>query len=197
MDSSFFKKFKFSPIVKLPDQYEVFDFTKSYDPFRTLKHEFGVGRYNEKRAGMYTQSLFSNQRDIHMGIDIGGPVNTEVYSFFDGEIFLTGDNKNAGDYGPTIITKHQFGEKTLYALYGHLSRESLKQSFVGKKIESGEIIGWFGSKEVNGGWNPHVHFQLCTYQPSVPDLPGVVSDDDRAQALRDFPDPRLVLGPLY
>mgnify|MGYP003908616551 CR=1 FL=1 len=29
------------------------------------------------------------------------------------------------------------------------------------------------------------------------DLPGAVSDDDRAHALTIYPDPRLVLGPLY
>jgi hypothetical protein len=28
-------------------------------------------------------------------------------------------------------------------------------------------------------------------------LPGVVRREDRERALRDYPDPRLVLGPLY
>jgi len=34
-------------------------------------------------------------------------------------------------------------------------------------------------------------------EPTTHDLPGVVSPLEREQALRDYPDPRLVLGPLY
>ena len=34
-------------------------------------------------------------------------------------------------------------------------------------------------------------------KPKKCDLPGVVSQEDHEIALRAFPDPRLVLGPLY
>ncbi len=34
-------------------------------------------------------------------------------------------------------------------------------------------------------------------RPETHDMPGVVSPEDREQALRDYPDPRLVLGPIY
>ena len=54
-----------------------------------------------------------------------------------------------------------------------------------------------GTREVNGGWNPHLHFQLSLLEPETHDLPGAVSVADRSWALRAFPDPRLVLGPLY
>jgi len=54
-----------------------------------------------------------------------------------------------------------------------------------------------GEKHENGGWEPHVHFQLSLIEPKVPDLPGVVRRADREQALVDYPDPRLVLGALY
>jgi len=54
-----------------------------------------------------------------------------------------------------------------------------------------------GKKHENGGWEPHVHFQLSLVEPVVPDLPGVVARADREQALIDYPDPRLVLGALY
>jgi murein DD-endopeptidase MepM/ murein hydrolase activator NlpD len=188
---------KYKPIVELSNDYEVFDFTKGYDPFRPLKSLFGIGRYNEKRVGMYEQPLFENARNIHMGIDIGAPVNTKVYGFFKGEVFLSADNDQAGDYGPTIITKHLIDNVEVYALYGHLSRESLDLSPIGKKLETGDLVGWVGDKSVNGGWNPHVHFQLCLYRPEKADLPGVVSERDRENALANFPDPRLVLGPIY
>jgi hypothetical protein len=54
-----------------------------------------------------------------------------------------------------------------------------------------------GDKDENGGWDPHLHFQLSLIEPETHDMPGVVSPEDREQALRDYPDPRLVLGPIY
>ena len=35
------------------------------------------------------------------------------------------------------------------------------------------------------------------YPPETHDMPGVVSPTDRPRALLHYPDPRLVLGPLY
>ena len=54
-----------------------------------------------------------------------------------------------------------------------------------------------GSEEVNGGWPPHVHFQLSLKEPETHDMPGVVEQEARESALEIYPDPRLVLGLLY
>ncbi|MGZ3711752.1 MAG: peptidoglycan DD-metalloendopeptidase family protein [Bdellovibrionota bacterium] len=195
-----FSQFTFHPVIHLPPDYEIFDFTQSYDPFRTLKSAFGIGRYNEKRPGMYNTDIFKehgSQRDIHMGIDIGAPIGTEVFSFWGGEIFLTGYNGAEGDYGNTVIVKHTLAGTDLYALYGHLSQASIEGKKPGQKISKGEVIAWVGDKHENGGWNPHLHFQLSYERPEKCDMPGVVKDSDRAEALRIFPDPRLVLGAIY
>ncbi len=190
----------FHPVIKLPTEYDIFDFSKSYDPKR-LRGLYGIGKYNEDRRGMYTTELFSPEtadaRTIHMGIDIGAPEATEVFAFDEGLIFMTGVNPAAGDYGGTIITEHLFNGQPLWALHGHLSHASVGLRAVGAKIKRGELIGWLGSEKENGGWNPHLHFQLSRLRPSRCDMPGVVSAKDRDQALRDYPDPRLVLGPLY
>jgi murein DD-endopeptidase MepM/ murein hydrolase activator NlpD len=82
-------------------------------------------------------------------------------------------------------------------LYGHLSTESLDDLEVGQSVQKGTLLAKMGTKAENGGWEPHVHFQLSLIEPTKPDLPGVVHRDDREQALRDYPDPRLVLGRLY
>ena len=58
-------------------------------------------------------------------------------------------------------------------------------------------MGTLGDKSENGGWNPHLHFQLSLVAPEVPDIPGVVSENDRKQALQIYPDPQLILGSLY
>ena len=70
-----FKNFSFSPVIDLPDGYEVYDFTQGYDPERSMRSEFGVGRFNEVRKNMYTSELFKGERNIHMGIDIAAPVD--------------------------------------------------------------------------------------------------------------------------
>lgn len=190
-----FSAFSFHPVIILPAKYEVFDFTSGYDPDREHM-DYGIGKYNEKRVGMYTSELF-DARNIHLGIDIGAPLGTAIHSFFDGEVFLTGINGADGDYGGTLITKHRLGDRDLWALYGHLSHRSLVGKEPGQKIAKGDVLGWVGNKEENGGWNPHVHFQLSWRKPDVCDLPGVVSEADRSEALKIYPDPQLVLGKLY
>lgn len=188
--------FVFHPVVKLPQSYDVLDFTRMRSYPVSEPGTYSIGRYNEKRAGVYDFELFAGKRDNHIGIDIGGPTGTEVHAFFEGEIFLLGDNRNAGDYGPTVITRHVLGDVELYALHGHLSLSSLNRK-VGDKIAKGEIIGWFGNEQENGGWPPHLHFQISLVPPLVPDMPGAVSDEDLEAALKVYPDPRSVLGAIY
>ncbi len=195
-----FSTYNFSPVIRLPAAYEIFDFTSGYDPGRALSSPFGIGRYDEDRRGMYDAALFQNSgepRTIHVGIDIGAPVGTPVHAFFDGEVFLFSYNAAEGDYGYTLITKHDFGGESLYALHGHLSHASCAGKKIGKKVARGDVIAWVGDRHENGGWNPHLHFQLSLEEPAVCDLPGVVSALQREVALRKYPDPRLVLGPLY
>lgn len=195
-----FSLYRFHPVVKLPPDYEVYDFTQGYDPKRSLSSAFGIGRYNEERRGMYTNELFqeaNGPRTIHMGIDIAAPVGFSVHAFYAGEIFLVGNNDAPGDYGHTVITKHELGNEVLYALHGHLAKKSIEARGPGQKFSAGEIIGWIGDRHENGGWNPHLHFQLCLEKPAKCDLPGVVSASQREAALKTYPDPRLVLGPLY
>ena len=147
---------------------------------------------------MYTEEHFTQDvRNIHMGIDLAAPVGTSVYAFHDGEVFAAGLNHLPQDYGPTVITVHKFNGETLYALYGHLTRETLSHVRVGQSLTKGDVIGSVGSCEENGGWNPHLHFQLSRVRPLTHDLPGVVSAQNRQWARRAFPDPRLVLGPIY
>lgn len=195
-----FSRYQYHPVVKLPAGYEVFDFTTGYDPSRSLATGYGVGRYNEDRRGMYDAAIFrdgNDARTIHVGIDLGAPSGTPVHAFFAGEIFLTGYNASDGDYGHTLITRHELDGKPVWALHGHLSASSTAGKLPGQKFAAGDVIAWIGEKHENGGWNPHLHFQLSLVEPAVCDLPGVVSPAQLKEALLIYPDPRLVLGPLY
>ena len=187
----------FRPVIHLPAEYEIYDFSNGYDPNRTLTHPYGIGRYDEGRPGMYLGEQFEGIRNIHMGIDIGCPAGEPVHAFYAGTIFKLGNNALPYDYGPTIITRHVWLDQVGFALHGHLASASLQRWREGDSFDAGAVLAHVGEKHENGGWNPHLHFQLSRIEPETHDLPGAVSAGDRAQGRRDFPDPRLVLGPLY
>jgi peptidoglycan LD-endopeptidase LytH len=192
-----FSRHRFSPVIQLPADYEVYDFTAGYDANRQRTSDYGVGKYNEVRKNMYTTALFGNERNIHMGIDLSAPVGEAVKSFYEGEIFLFAYNAAAGDYGHTVIVRHVLDGVELYALYGHLSAMSTANKIIGQKVQAGEVIAWVGDKHENGGWNPHLHLQLSYERPLVCDMPGAVSAANLEKALLTYPDPQLVIGKLY
>jgi murein DD-endopeptidase MepM/ murein hydrolase activator NlpD len=182
-------------VVQLPENYEVLDLTKGVVPESSALYK--IGRYDELRKGLYESDIFQGDRFLHIGIDIGGPIGTQCYAFCDCEVTHFGYNPAEGDYGNVVITKQIIDGAEVWALFGHLSSESIVGKKVGQKIPAGEVIGWFGDKTENGGWEPHLHFQLSLIEPVSHDMPGVVAPEQRTQALIDFPDPRNVLGPIY
>lgn len=191
----------FHPVINLPSNYLVLDLSNGLDT-RSKREMWTIGRYNEKRQNMYVAEIFNPQseseaRNIHMGIDIGCPVGTDIFAFDDGEIFLFEYRAEDGGYGATLITKHKFNSKDIYVLHGHLSKKSLENKKHGKKIKRGEVIAWVGEESENGGWPPHLHFQISYLKPDACDMPGVVSADQHQSALETYPDPRIILGSIY
>jgi len=216
----------FHPVIDIGDTWDVLDLSKGYDPAAISLDPPSIGRYNEHRRNMYTTGLFKGVRNIHMGIDIWVPEGTPVCAFADGNVLFLRDNDNPGDYGPTIVTEHRVRlgphppgninppgsidlpetkhpsgtidpSGTIFALYGHLSRKSLEKVTEGMPLKAGQPFAEVGGAHENGGWVPHLHFQLSRERPPVPDLPGVVAPEDHERALRIYPDPQLVLGRLY
>jgi len=190
-------KLDYHPVVILPiNDTVVLDLTK---PPIIPGPLWSIGKYDEDRV-IYDQPLFEGKRTIHVGIDLGGPPYSAVHAFWDGRIIEAGINRAAGDYGPTLISEHKFfGNDTiiLYALFGHLSTASLSLSPIGREFKRGDVIAWLGKEDENGGWPPHVHFQLSWERPQTHDMPGAVSKQDREAALNVYPDPQLILGKLY
>jgi murein DD-endopeptidase MepM/ murein hydrolase activator NlpD len=189
------------------------DFTNGANVPRLPEGSFDVGKYNERRESMYETELFKDEsnsvggydgrRNIHIGLDIGGSPDTPLLAFGDGEILHFGYNEPQGDYGHVIVTSHTIEDPTdgtlfpIFALYGHLSTKSIVGLHKGQTFQKGDVIAYIGDEHENGGWPPHVHFQLSVEEPITHDMPGVVADKDHGQALQIFPDPRLVLGDLY
>ena len=187
--------YDYHPVVHLPMDYTVLDLTDG--SWESPETEFSIGKYDEVRPNLYNTELFGGERNVHMGIDIGGPVGTPCMGFMDGELSHFGYNPAAGDYGNVVITKHDIGGVPVWALYGHLDAASIEDKRVGQIVESGDVIAWFGAFEENGGWEPHLHFQLSLVEPETHDMPGVVAPGEREYSLEIYPDPRNVLGPLY
>ena len=158
---------------------------------------YGIGGYMELRTIYDNRVQFETtgeQRQLHLGIDIWANAGTPVYAPLDGIIHSFQDNAHFGDYGPTIILKHQRGDLIFYSLYGHLNRECLKNLSVSLPIPSGQHIANFGTAEVNGGWPPHLHFQLMLdMEGMVGDYPGACRNSDKARYLQNIPDPGLLL----
>lgn len=191
--------YNFAPVMHYPDpeQLYVLDLSKGYDPEFIRSKKWAIGKYNEKRTGMYTADQYKGKRNIHMGIDIWTEAGAPVFSFYEGRIAYMKDHRQGGNYGPMLILRYQLDETELFALYGHLDRPSLEKFRIGDRVESGQKIAHLGEKEVNGGWAPHLHFQLSVQDPGQPDMPGVVAEDEREKALALYPDPQLILGKLY
>lgn len=125
-----------------------------------------VGGYGEVRP-FYTTDAFKiktnegyEHRTIHIGVDFWTKPNTSIHTLEDGEIFGCFNNDYPKDYGPTLILKHQVKSLEFYTLYGHLTKGSLENKFVGQKIKKGDKIAEIGFFEENGNWAPHLHFQI-------------------------------------
>lgn len=161
-----------------------------------------IGRYNEARL-LYTGDLFltpgldgPERRTLHVGMDVFMGAGTAVMAPLDGVVHSVADNAGPLDYGPTIILEHSPADgPTFYTLYGHLSRESIHDLRAGDAIRQGQSIAAIGDRDVNGGWPPHLHFQLIgDLLDRVGEFPGVAPASARALWLSLCPDPNLILG---
>ena len=159
------------------------------------------GGYLETR-GIYARSDYFNEqtdphdeRNIHLGLDIWAEEGTNVLATLDGEIHSFNYNTNHGDYGPTIILKHEIDGFVFHTLYGHLSLESLDELEIGATVKKGEVISQLGSAEVNGDYAPHLHFQIIIdVEANFGDYPGVCSANNLDFYKQNCPDPNLLLG---
>jgi murein DD-endopeptidase MepM/ murein hydrolase activator NlpD len=158
---------------------------------------YGAGGYMEHRT-IYARSEHFNTdnepRRLHLGVDIWGEAGTVVYAPLSGHIHSFRDNDKHGDYGPTIILRHQLDGLELFSLYGHLSLVDLAGLTNGDPVEKGEILGSFGKADENGHWPPHLHFQLIfDMEGMYGDYPGVAKFSEKDHYLSNIPDPNLIL----
>ncbi|MFW8633866.1 aminotransferase class III-fold pyridoxal phosphate-dependent enzyme [Cribrihabitans pelagius] len=152
--------------------------------------EFGtglwLGYYNEPRL-IYAEPAFrkgpwkaSNRRTVHLAVDGFAPAGTPLYAPLEGTVFAVENRDSHLDYGGVIILRHETpAGDAFYTLYGHLDPECCGRLTPGDRIARDEAFCRLGDATQNGGWAPHVHFQLAlSTQGMESDWPGVADPDE-------------------
>src|SRR5258707_523132 len=127
----------------------------------------GAGRYDEARL-LYTSPLFGasgnptdERRTIHLGMDLFVEPGAPLRAPLDGVVHIVANNSAPQDYGLLVILRHETSDgEEFFTLYGHLSKDSLVSLEVGQRVTRGQAFARVGSAQENGGWTPHVHFQI-------------------------------------
>jgi 4-aminobutyrate aminotransferase-like enzyme/Ser/Thr protein kinase RdoA (MazF antagonist) len=166
----------------------------------------GIGRYNEART-IYSSALFGastnpteERRTIHLGIDLQVQPGSVVRVPLDGVVHALANNQAPLDYGPVVILRHSLtndkGEaEDFFTIYGHLATDSLARLRIGQQVARGEKFAEVGTMAENGGWAPHLHFQIATDLLEYgTDFPGVARASERGVWESLSPDPNLLLG---
>src|ERR1700730_15649495 len=166
------------------------------------KVSIGIGRYDEARL-LYSSPLFGGdasplgeRRTIHLGLDLFAESGTAIHAPLDGVIHTLANNAALLDYGPLVILQHDAGDAGAFVtLYGHLDKESLARLKIGQRIARGEKFARIGTFKENGGWPPHLHFQIILdLLESGANFPGVAYASQRALWTSLSPDPNLLVG---
>jgi 4-aminobutyrate aminotransferase-like enzyme/Ser/Thr protein kinase RdoA (MazF antagonist) len=162
----------------------------------------GVGRYNEPRL-LYTSPLFGEsespvdeRRTVHLGMDLFLEAGSNVRAPLDGTVHTIADNFAPLDYGPVVILRHLSGDALeFFTLYGHLSQESIARLSIGQPVPKGQAFARIGTVAENGGWPPHLHFQVIADLLDLDEkFPGVARASESAIWTDLCPDPNLLLG---
>src|SRR6266436_13827 len=140
---------------------------KIFSEIKQAGADFGVGRYDEPRS-LYTSPLFGaggdptdERRTVHLGIDLFVEPGTPIRAPLAGVVHILANNAIPLDFGPLVVLKHVTdADEEFFTLYGHLTEKTLHELSVGQQIAKGEVFAHVGAVHENGGWAPHVHFQV-------------------------------------
>ena len=101
----------------------------------------------------------NNNTKDHQGWDLYAVPMTPCYAVADGRVW---DIQRGGDYGTTMILSFEYGERTLYAAYCHLSVCIVAKG--DEVVQSQEIAmtGTSGNASNMSGADWHLHFEIRT-----------------------------------
>jgi 4-aminobutyrate aminotransferase-like enzyme/Ser/Thr protein kinase RdoA (MazF antagonist) len=175
---------------------------KVFGEMKRAGASLAVGRYDEVRT-VYTSQLFGDagnpgeeRRTIHLGVDLFAEPGTAIRAPLDGVVHALANNSAPLDYGSVVILEHKTNAGLgFFTLYGHLATETLAGLRVGQQVARGQQFARIGDVHENGGWAPHLHFQvILDLLDRGCDFPGVARASERAVWTSLSPDPNLLLG---
>jgi murein DD-endopeptidase MepM/ murein hydrolase activator NlpD len=103
--------------------------------------------FADSRTYKYGSEVVSKQ--VHLGLDIAGINNTQIFAANHGKVLFVGD---IGIYGNVVIIDHGYG---LHSLYGHLHQTNVQE---GDIVRKGDVIAVSG--ETGLVFGDHLHYEM-------------------------------------
>jgi len=179
-----------------------FDLTQQEAAGIDMEAPVWLGYYAEPRL-IYTDAAFSkgpwkagNRRTVHLGVDVFAPAQTRIYTPLAASVEFTDNRTGHLDYGGIVILRHETPDgDTFFTLYGHLDPTSFAKLSSGQTLAKGEVFATLGDITQNGGWAPHLHFQLALSTDGMGDDWAGVADPDALYLWRELcPNPAAILN---
>ncbi|AUH35457.1 aminotransferase class III-fold pyridoxal phosphate-dependent enzyme [Paracoccus tegillarcae] len=164
--------------------------------------EIWLGHYGEPRL-IYTAAAFragpwkaSSRRSVHLGVDIFAPAGQHIHAPMDAIVAVVENRTGPLDYGGMVILRHETpAGDAFHSLYGHLDFDSCAGLRPGERIDRRTAFARLGAVDCNGGWAPHLHFQLALSLAGMgADWPGVADPDDMGLWGTICPNPAALLN---
>jgi len=103
--------------------------------------------FADSRTYKYGSEVVSEQ--VHLGLDIAGINNTQIFAANHGKVLFVGE---IGIYGNVVILDHGYG---LHSLYGHLHQTNVQE---GDSVRKGDLIAVSG--ETGLVFGDHLHYEM-------------------------------------
>lgn len=134
------------PFNLISETLPVYSFRFPLDGAWNISQEFGE----------WNQSWNNNLGAYHLAEDVPRAAGTPVYAAANGYVRFSGE---ASGYGHLVVIEHRLPDGTFVcSLYGHLKKDGLFEE--NKDVKKGEVIGYIGDINENGGYGPHLHFGI-------------------------------------
>lgn len=126
---------------------------------RRLGLDWYYGGWMEDRTEVWSETYLKlTQKFLHIGVDCSVKALTPVLAVEDGPVLISAtDAPEVGGWGGFVSQQIRFRGEDMAVIYGHLGVRTVK---TGEYAGKGQIIGYIGTKEENGGWGEHLHIQL-------------------------------------
>jgi murein DD-endopeptidase MepM/ murein hydrolase activator NlpD len=103
--------------------------------------------FADSRTYKYGSEVVSQQ--VHLGLDIAGINNTQIFAANHGKVIFVGE---IGIYGNVVIIDHGYG---LHSLYGHLHQTNVQEGAI---VSKGDVIAVSG--ETGLVFGDHLHYEM-------------------------------------